>query len=144
MLRKLLTVLVAAGLGMAATANSAWAHHAFAAAFDADALVTVQGEVTEVKLVNPHSWFYVDVTDANGNVAHWQFEGQTPTGLMRSGLRPNFVKVGDKVTIKGCRARDKTKTVGAARELILADGRSFIVGPKNSSEQEKANEAGGQ
>ena len=144
MLRKLFGVLVAAGLGMAATANPAWAHHAFAAAFDADALVTVQGEVTEVKLVNPHSWFYVDVTDASGNVAHWQFEGQTPTGLMRSGLRPNFVKVGDKVTIKGCRARDKTKTVGAARELILADGRSFIVGPKNSSEQEKANEAGGQ
>ena len=55
MVRKLFGVLVAAGLGMAATANPAWAHHAFAAAFDADALVTVQGEVTEVKLVNPHS-----------------------------------------------------------------------------------------
>ncbi len=144
MLRKLSGVVVAAGLGMAAAANPAWAHHAFAAAFDANNLVEVQGVITEVKLVNPHSWFYVDVTDANGKVTHWQFEGQTPTGLMRSGLRPHFVKVGDKVTIKGCRARDLTKDIGAARELILTDGRSFIVGPKNASEQEKANEAGSQ
>ena len=143
MRRKVFGVLVAVSLSVPMTVVPARAHHAFAAAFDADALVTVQGVITEVKLVNPHSWFYIDVTDASGQVHHWQFEAQTPTGLMRSGLRPNFVKVGDKATIKGCRARDKTKEIGAARELILADGRSFIVGPKNSSEQEQANQAGG-
>ena len=143
MRRRVFGVLVAVSLSVPMTVVPAWAHLAFAAAFDAEALVTVQGVITEVKLVNPHSWFYIDVTDASGQVHHWQFEAQTPTGLMRSGLRPNFVKVGDKATIKGCRARDKTKEIGAARELILADGRSFIVGPKNSSEQEQANQGGG-
>jgi hypothetical protein len=140
---KALGLSVAVGVALLAGVQTASAHHAFAAAFDADALVTVQGVLTDVKLVNPHSWFYVDVTDAKGNVEHWQFEGQTPTGLMRSGLRPNFVKAGDKVTIKGCRARDLTKTIGAARELVLADGRSFIVGPKNSSEQDQLTSSGG-
>jgi hypothetical protein len=142
MARKLLGLLIGASLSLAVTVVNVEAHHAFAAAFDANALVTVQGVITEVKLVNPHSWFMLDVTEANGQVVHWEFEGQTPTGLMRSGLRANFVKPGDKVTIKGCRARDMTKTIGAARELILADGRSFIIGPKNAEEQ-SASQAGG-
>jgi hypothetical protein len=135
MARKVFGLLIGAALSVAVTAVPASAHHAFAAAFDANALVTVQGVITEVKLVNPHSWFMLDVTEANGQVVRWEFEGQTPTGLMRSGLRANFVKPGDKVTIKGCRARDMSKTIGAARELILADGRSFIIGPKNAEEQ---------
>jgi hypothetical protein len=142
MARKVFGLLIGASLGLVVTVVPAQAHHAFAAAFDANALVTVQGVITEVKLVNPHSWFMLDATDANGQVVHWEFEGQTPTGLMRSGLRANFVKPGDKVTIKGCRARDMTKTIGAARELVLADGRSFIIGPKNAEEQ-SASQAGG-
>jgi len=142
MARKVFGLLIGASLGLAVTVVPAQAHHAFAAAFDANALVTVQGVITEVKLVNPHSWFMLDATDEKGVVTHWEFEGQTPTGLMRSGLRPNFVKPGDKVTIKGCRARDMTKTIGAARELVLSDGRSFIIGPKNAEEQ-SASQAGG-
>jgi hypothetical protein len=142
MARKVFGLLIGAALSVAVTAVPASAHHAFAAAFDANALVTVQGVITEVKLVNPHSWFMLDVAEANGQVVHWEFEGQTPTGLMRSGLRANFVKPGDKVTIKGCRARDMSKTIGAARELILADGRSFIIGPKNAEEQ-ASGQAGG-
>ena len=142
MARKVFGLLIGASLGVAVTVVPASAHHAFAAAFDANALVTVQGVITEVKLVNPHSWFMIDVTDASGQVVHWEFEGQTPTGLMRSGLRANFVKPGDKVTIKGCRARDMTKNIGAARELVLADGRSFIIGPKNAEEQSSGQSGG--
>jgi hypothetical protein len=44
------------------------------------------------------------------------------------------VKVGDKVTIKGSRARDLTATMGAAREIILQDGRTFIVGPRGAAD----------
>ncbi len=129
MARKVLGVLVAAGLGLLVAASPARAHHAFAAAFDANNLVTVQGVLTEVKLANPHSWFYLDVTDASGNVARWGFEGATPTSLIRSGVKPSTFKVGDRVTVKGCHARDASVNSGAAREIILADGRSFIVGP---------------
>jgi len=132
MVRRVPGVLVAAACVSALTALPAWAHHSFAAAFDADKPVTVEGVITQAKLANPHSWIYLDVTDANGNVVQWGFEAQTPTALIRSGVKPEVFKVGSRVTIRGCHARDVTKNEGAAREIVLADGRSFIIGPKGN------------
>ena len=125
------TIAIAA-VSALALALPAWAHHSFAAAFDADKPVTVEGVITQAKLANPHSWIYLDVTDANGNVVQWGFEAQTPTALIRSGVKPDVFKVGSMVTIRGCHARDMTKNEGAAREIILEDGRSFIIGPKGN------------
>jgi hypothetical protein len=33
--------------------------------------------VTKFKLVNPHSWLYLDVTDKDGNVTNWGVEAGT-------------------------------------------------------------------
>ena len=132
MARRGLGVLAAVSVIGALTASPVLAHHSFAAAFDANALITVQGVITQAKLANPHSWIYLDVKDANGNVVPWGFEAQTPTALIRSGVKPEVFKVGSTVTIRGCHARDMTKNEGAAREIILADGRSFIIGPKGN------------
>jgi hypothetical protein len=114
----------ALGMGMPASA-----HHSFSSVFDATKPVEIRGVLAEIKLENPHSWFYVDVTDASGKVVRWGFEGSTPTSLIRSGYKPGSLKVGDEVTVKGSRARDMSKTQGAARSITLKDGRSFIVGP---------------
>jgi hypothetical protein len=121
-------LLVASGVALLAAAPLS-AHHSFAAVFDANQPVTVHGTVTEVRLENPHSWFFVDVRDAAGKVEKWSFEASTPTSLIRSGIKPGFVKAGDEVTIKGYHARDASQNAGAARELVLADGRAFAVGP---------------
>ena len=131
MSRKLFVVMVVS-LGVVVAARPASAHHAFASAFDAEKPVTVRGVIAEIRLENPHSWFFIDVTDPNGKVARWGFEGSTPTSLIRSGFRPNSLKVGDEVTVKGVHARDASKNFGAARSLTLADGRSFIVGPQGN------------
>jgi hypothetical protein len=74
------------------------------------------------------------VTDESGKVTKWGFEGSTPTSLIRSGYKRDAVKVGDKVTIKGSRARDLSANMGAAREIVLQDGRSYIVGPKGAED----------
>jgi len=132
MVRRVSGILAPLAVIGALTASPASAHHSFAAAFDADKPVTVQGVITQAKLANPHSWIYLDVKDENGNVVQWGFEAQTPTALIRSGVKPEVFKVGSLVTIKGCHARDMTKNEGAAREIILADGRSFIIGPKGN------------
>jgi hypothetical protein len=132
MRRSVCGVLVAAALASAATARPAAAHHSFAAAFDADKPVTVQGVIVDARLANPHSWIYLDVTDASGAVTRWGFEAQTPTALIRSGVKPEVFKVGSRVTIHGVRARDATKNEGAARDIVLADGRSYIIGPKGN------------
>ena len=42
---------------------------------------------------------------------------------------PGTIKGGDEVTIKGFHARDASQNVGAAREIVMADGRAFAVGP---------------
>jgi hypothetical protein len=110
------------------------AHHSFAAAFDETKPVQVSGVVAEVRIENPHSWFYVNVTDANGKVTRWGFEGNTPTSLLRAGYRRDSIKVGDRVTVKGVHARDLNAPMGAVREIILQDGRSFIVGPKGAAD----------
>jgi len=122
-----LTVVAASGAPLIA-------HHSFAAAFDENKPVSVTGVMAEIRIENPHSWFFVNVTDETGKVTRWGFEGNTPTSLMRAGYKRDAVKVGDKVTIKGSRARDLTATMGAAREIILQDGRSFIVGPRGAAD----------
>lgn len=131
MRRRVLAIIATVVLGAFAGVPVS-AHHSFAAAFDADKPVTVQGVITQVKLANPHSWIWLDVKDANGQVAQWGFEAQTPTALIRSGVKPEVFKVGSTVTIRGCHARDMSKNEGAAREIVLADGRSYIIGPKGN------------
>jgi len=135
MSRRVLLGLVVAIVSTLGASVPAWAHHAFAAAFDGDKPVLVHGVLTEIRLENPHSWFFIDVTDKSGKVANWGFEASTPTSLIRSGFNPRSLKVGDEVTIKGSHARDASKNMGAAREIALADGRSFIVGPQGNEPQ---------
>jgi len=121
--------VLAAGVVLFAAAMPARAHHSFAAVFDANQPVTVRGVITAVRLENPHSWFFLDVKDASGKVEKWSFEGSTPTSLIRSGLKPGTIKAGDEVTVKGYHARDASQNAGAAREIVMSDGRAFAVGP---------------
>jgi hypothetical protein len=114
---------------LALIAARAYAHHSFAAEFDADKPVAIKGVITSVRLENPHSWFFLDVTGADGKVEKWAFEASTPSSLIRSGFKPGSVKAGDEVTIKGFHARDPKANAAAGRELVMADGREFAIGP---------------
>jgi len=131
--RKVLGAVLAAGVVLLA-AMPVMAHHSFSAAFDENNPVTVSGVMTEIRLENPHSWFFLDVTDERGTVTRWGFEGNTPTSLIRAGYKRDSVKVGDKVTVTGSHARDLSANMGAAREIVLEDGRSFIVGPRGNAD----------
>jgi hypothetical protein len=103
------------------------AHHSFAAEFDTHKPVTLKGVVTKVEWMNPHAWFYIDVTDDQGKVEHWQCETGAPIELLRRGWRKNNLKAGDQVTVEAFRAKDATNTV-SARVVTLPDGRKVFSG----------------
>jgi hypothetical protein len=83
----------------------AYAHHSSAPHFDADTPVQIEGVVTAFKFVNPHAWLYIDVTDADGNVANWNCEMGAATGLRRSGWTKELFSPGTIVRIDGIAAR---------------------------------------
>jgi DNA/RNA endonuclease YhcR with UshA esterase domain len=107
------------------------AHHSFAAHYDMQKAITVQGSLAGVRLSNPHSWFYLDVKEADGTTSRWSFEAGTPSGMIRNGYSPQVIKEGDVVTITGFRARDTTKPNGMLRQLVTADGTVYgMFGPQ--------------
>jgi hypothetical protein len=114
------TLLAAAlGVGLLLAAVPVVAHHSFAAEFDADKPFKLIGVVTKVEWQNPHTYFYLDITDERTKkVTNWAFEMGSPNGLMRNGWTRNTLKVGDVVTVEGSLARDG-KPYGNARTVVL-------------------------
>ncbi len=51
------------------------AHHSFAAEFDASKAIRLSGTLTKIEWTNPHSYFYIDVKNDNGQVENWACEG---------------------------------------------------------------------
>ena len=107
--------------------TSALAHHAFAAEFDANRPVNLEGTVTKMEWVNPHSWIHIDVKKPDGSVEKWMIEGGTPNTLLRRGLRKNDLPPGTVIKVEGFRAKDGEKRANG-RNLTLPDGRALFFG----------------
>jgi len=110
-----------------ATAGQVYAHHAFAAEFDADRPIDLKGKVTKIKWVNPHSWLYFDVTDAKGAVTNWGVEFGAPNQLAKIGLKKTDVAPGTEVRIRGYLAKNGGP-YGYSVIVRLPDGREFQTG----------------
>lgn len=118
--------LVFAMLLAAFVTTVALAHHSFEAEFDSSKPVTLKGTVTKVEWTNPHTWFFIDVTE-NGKVVNWAVEGGAPNVLFREGWKPTSLKPGDKVTITASRARDG-RNVANATLVQMSDGKCLFAG----------------
>src|SRR5580704_3751372 len=101
------------------------AHHAFSAEYDSKKSVTLKGIVTKVEWMNPHVYFYLDVTEDGGNIANWSLEMGPPNGLERSGWTRNTMKVGDEVIVEGTLAKDGAKQANARSVTDTATGKKL-------------------
>jgi len=113
--------------GLLAAPIPALAHHSFAAEFDAQKAVTVQGAVQRVEWTNPHIWVYVDVKNAGGQVERWQCEGGSPNTLAREGWSRDTLKPGDQIVIEGFRAKNGSNTCNS-RTVKTAGGKTLFAG----------------
>jgi Family of unknown function (DUF6152) len=121
--RSPLGLRAAAVLALAGMAGSAAAHHGIAN-FDLNKDVAFEGTVSKLAFVNPHSWLYVDVVEANAEARQWQCEMRSSTVLRRSGWSEAMFSPGTKVRVTGSPDRTAPNTCYLAT-VTFADGTSM-------------------
>lgn len=118
---------ISGACAMLAGALPALAHHAFSAEFDADRPVELEGVVTKMEWINPHSWIHIDVTDEDGEVEQWMIEGGAPNAILRRGFTADSLKAGTKILVEGYQARDGSLRANG-RDITFEDGTKLFVG----------------
>jgi hypothetical protein len=127
-MRRTFIAVAALAVLISASAEALWAHHAFSSEFDASKPLTLRGTVKKVELVNPHSWFHIDVKDDSGKVTTWMIEGGSPNALIRLGITQRDLPVGTPIVVEAFQARDgSNKACGV--DLVYADsGKRVFMG----------------
>ena len=92
-----------------------------------DQALTLKGNSFQKwEMINPHSWFHIDVKGPDGQVTEWMIEGGSPNTLIRLGVTKYTVKIGTELTIEGYQAKEATnKAVG--RNFVLPDGTRLFL-----------------
>jgi hypothetical protein len=124
---KVFSVIAGAALVLAAAAP-VFAHHSFAAEFDAKKPVTLKGVVTKMEWINPHSWIHLDVkNEQTGQIEHWMVEGGAPNALLRRGWNKNSLPAGTEIVVQGYQAKDGALRANG-RDITFPDGKKLFVG----------------
>jgi hypothetical protein len=125
-MRKTLAVVLAAGVVVLAAAP-AWAHHAFAAEFDAEKPIKYKGTVTKMEWINPHAWIHIDVKGEDGKVTSWMIEAAAPNSLLRRGFTKESLLAGTEIIVEGFQAKDGSNRANGS-VITFTDGRKLFVG----------------
>ncbi len=94
-----------AAMAAYAVAFPAWAHHSHGN-YQLTEYTLLEGTVKEFHMVNPHTWIYLEVTDAGGQANLWALETTGIRGLTRIGVTRDTVKVGDTISVRCHQLRD--------------------------------------
>lgn len=122
MTRRTAFIAAIAAIALLTAGSAARAHHAFAAEFDVNKPVKFEGKLIKWDMVNPHSWFHMEIKGEK-----WMIEGGSPNQLIRQGVTSKTVPIGTTLIVEGYLAKDGTnKAVG--RNFILADGSRLFLG----------------
>jgi len=102
-------------------ATPAVAHHSVPVNFDQSKEITVMGVLTEIKWINPHSRFRLDVKNDDGTKVEWLVEMGAINTMKRAGFDIDKFTVGDTLTIIGWPGRGRDRSM-LLRTAVLKDG----------------------
>ena len=136
-MRTTFAVIVAVGAWL--TAAPLVAHHAFSSEFDISKPLKLRGTLTKWEMINPHSWFHIDVKNPDGTVTRWMIEGGTPNTLVRRGFTKKSLEAGTEITIQGYRAKNGANRANGA-DMILPDGKRLFLGSSGTGAPKDAPE----
>jgi hypothetical protein len=120
-------VVLSLCVGLLAAAIPVLAHHAISAEFDTTKPIKFEGTVKRVDWMNPHIYVKIETIE-NGQTVLYSVEGGPPNSLFRSGWRPDSLKIGDKVTVSGVRAKKADSNRIGTAQITMPDGRVFARG----------------
>ena len=79
--------------------------------FDMQRLISLTGVVTKVEWTNPHTYMYLNVKNAQGQIEEWAIEFNSPHFLKHNGWTSTTVSAGDTITCTGAPARDGARVM---------------------------------
>ena len=120
-------LLAVAALASLVAAAPVAAHHSFAAEFDQTKPVKLEGTVTKMEWINPHSWIHLSVKGPNGEAQEWMIEGGTPNLMLRRGFTTKSLAAGTQIVVEGYLARDGANRANGS-SITFTDGRKLFVG----------------
>ncbi len=114
------------------------AHHAFGAEFDRDAPIRLEGAITRLEWVNPHTWIHMEITKEDGTSEVWMVEGGTPNTLLRRGLRRDCLLPGTVIIVDGYQAKDHSLMRANGRDVTFTDGTKIFMGSSGTGAPDDA------
>ncbi|MGI9203090.1 MAG: DUF6152 family protein [Woeseiaceae bacterium] len=115
--------------------QTADAHHAFAADYEAGNEGVIEGTITEVIYKNPHARYYIEVVNDDGDTELWDLQTMNLMMLGRVGWTRDTLKVGDKIKVEGILGRDNTKRM-SINVVTHEDGR--VISPQRGISETNA------
>ena len=101
-------------------------HHSAAPVFDLSRTVTIEGIVSQFRLVNPHAKMTIKVKDGTDNQVTWTMVMAGVLSLSRRGWTTDTVSIGERVTVTGHPTHSGSPMMFFVR-LVLADGTELLA-----------------
>jgi hypothetical protein len=114
-------------LAACALAAPAFAHHSFAAEFEADKTAELSGQIVQVWWNNPHIRYRLEVRGEGGATEDWELQASSITSMQQLGWSQTTLRVGDELKVSGQVGRDGAKKL-YVRSIERPDGTRLVTG----------------
>ena len=124
-MRSRLVFILLVLVGASSVLIIARAHHSWPANYYVDREISLEGVVLRYLWRNPHVFIYLEVTNEEGEMEHWELEWGNTNVLTERGLSAETIREGDQLLVSGWPARSAAKRMNLQKLLRPMDGLTY-------------------